>query len=174
VNLCYLPIINIQYCLKSTFVSCRCQNSAICISGFYRISPLDSIRALSLDHDGYFRLPNPLCPPYLQTLATLLLKRPSQGRLLHWSKDAACVLEKTRENENHVGGRNIKGGLNYLSTCIVFLLFSQKFSRSLIAFYFHLPKPVRSSNMQHGFTNPSYILLYFWCYYPWQLASKVH
>jgi len=36
--------------------------------------------------------------------------------------------------------------------------------------------PIKSPNMQPDFTNPSYIyiFLYFWCYYSWQLASKVH
>ena len=42
-----------------------------------------------------------------------------QGRLLHWSMDAVCVLEKTSGNENHAyfrekmggGERKIKGGI---------------------------------------------------------------
>jgi len=64
----------------------------------------------------------------------------TQGRLLHWSMDAACVLEKTRGERKScifswkLGGRKIKGGrktklLKHILHC--FLLFSQKFSRSL-------------------------------------------
>ena len=43
---------------------CICQlqmPDCVCISNLYRISPLDSIWALSLDNDGDFRLPNRLC-----------------------------------------------------------------------------------------------------------------
>jgi len=31
-----------------------------------------------------------------------------------------------------------------------------------------------NARMQRDFTNPSYIFLYFWCYFPWQPPSKMH
>ena len=76
----------------------------------------------------------------------------AQGCLLHWSMDAACVLEKTRGNENHAyfrenwGEEKLRGEerLNYSSTYLhCLLLFSQKnfldrYARS-ITFYFHPP-----------------------------------
>jgi len=45
----------------------------ICISSFWGLCPQTSTGALPLDPAGDFRHPDPLCPPYLQTLATLML-----------------------------------------------------------------------------------------------------
>jgi len=33
---------------------------------------------------------------------------------------------------------------------------------------------IKNASMQRDFTNPSYIFLYLWCYYPWQSPSKMH
>ena len=83
-----------------------------------------------------------------------------QGRLLHWSMDAACVLEKTRGERKSciflwkLGGRKIKGGrktklLKHI--CIVFLLFSQKFSRSLRSLaYILFSSPIQGTRNIYG------------------------
>ena len=71
---------------------------------------------------------------------TAVARNSCQGRLLHWSMDAACVLEKTRGTKiMHIfvknGGRKIKGveRLNYSSACLhcLPLIFSKIFSLAI-------------------------------------------
>jgi len=45
----------------------------LCISGFWGLCPQIPTGALPLDPAGGLPSPDPLCPPYLQTLATLKL-----------------------------------------------------------------------------------------------------
>ena len=113
---------------------------------------------------------------------------PRQGRLLHWSMDAACVLEKTRGNENHAyfrqnwGKEKLRGEerLHYLNTylhCFP-LIFSKKilacYAHS-ITFYFHPPirergtytaRTVKSITLKTGTKKRrfSFPLLMTWCH----------
>jgi len=89
-----------------------------------------------------------------QKLASVVKDVCGQGRLLHGSMDAACVLEKKRGGTNimhifvKIGGGKLRGKKDYITSahiCSVFLCFLQNFlarcARS-IALYFRL-SPIR-------------------------------
>ena len=84
----------------------------------------------------------------------------NQGRLLHWSMDAACVLEKTRGgDENHAYFREnwdeekLRGEerLNYLSTYLycLLLIFSIIFSLAPLALDYINILTLQSGDAEH-------------------------
>ena len=110
-------------------------------------------------------------------MRSLRLPQPRiQGRLLHWSIDAACILEKNEgERKSCIFswkfGGEIKGGerINYLSIyfhCL--LLFSQKFSRSLRSLdYILFSSPNQGTwkvrlTLKNGMEKRQFSVLHFW------------
>jgi len=76
----------------------------ICISGFWGLSPKTLTGALPLDPAGDFLVPGPLCPPYLETMATPLYFRAHyEVRELPWFS------EHRRESTRTLGWSEIVG-----------------------------------------------------------------
>ena len=116
-----------------------------------------------------------------------------QGRLLlHWSMDAACVLEKTRGKRKScifswkLGGRIIKGEERLKLLKHIFALLSSYFLKNFLArsarsitFYFHPPITVRGSytsafksgTEKRRFSVP---LLMTWCHQIDHTKSKLN
>jgi len=101
---------------------------------------IEFIRALSMDNDGDFRLPNPLCPPYIPP-------NPGYATAIETKSGVSTPLKQRRSlrpgenegNENHAYFRESRGEKYYGETkllkhmhCLP-VIFSKKFSLATLA-----------------------------------------